>query len=233
MIIKNCHLIKNGRDIEPSNSSARDFFFLQRDDEQSIQETILDLITKRLPESYQADPLRDIQIISPLREKTRLSCKALNELCQARLNPNPRLDGCSFKVGDKVIQCKNDYEKEIVNGDIGYIKAIDKSERLISVQFENPSRLVPLPLYGNDLELAYACTCHRFQGSEAPIVIIPIHRCFGQLIMQRNWIYTSISRAKQVCILVGQRDEIPKIIRRNRQQRRFTNLMELLREKES
>jgi exodeoxyribonuclease V alpha subunit len=235
LIIRNSHRIKNGQDIELGNSTARDFFFLQREDEQSIQETILNLIAKRLPESYKADPLRDIQIISPLREKTRLSCKALNELCQARLNPNPKLtsgNGSQYylKVGDKVIQCRNDYEHEIVNGDIGYVRGIDKDDRLITVEFENPSRLVPLPLYGNDLELAYTVTTHRFQGSEAPIVVIPIHRCFGTLIMQRNWIYTSISRAKQVCILVGQREEVPKIIRRNQQQRRFTNLAELLSE---
>jgi exodeoxyribonuclease V alpha subunit len=231
LIIRNCHRIKNGQDIELGNSTARDFFLLQREDESSIQETILDLIAKRLPESYKANPLRDIQIISPLREKTRLSCKALNELCQARLNPNPIQGNCPFKVGDKVIQTKNDYEKEIVNGDIGYIKGIDMDDRLITVAFENPARLVPIPLFGNDLELAYSCTCHRFQGSEAPIIIIPIHRCFGTLIMQRNLLYTAISRAKQVCILVGQRDEIPKIIRRNQQQRRFTNLAELLRER--
>ncbi len=233
LIIRNCHYIKNGQDIELANSDAKDFFFLQREDEPEVQETILELISQRLPESYKVDPLRDIQIISPLREKTQLSCKALNELCQAKLNPNPLLDKCPFKVGDKVVQTKNDYEQEIVNGDIGYVKTIDKGERLIGVEFENPTRMVSLPLYGNDLELAYACTCHRFQGSEAPIVIIPIHRCFGQLILQRNWIYTAISRAKKVCILVGQIEEVPKIIRRNQQQKRFTNLAGFLRGKEN
>ncbi len=232
LIIKNCHHIKNGQDIELDNSAAKDFFFMQREDEIDIQETVLELISNRLPKSYKADPLRDIQIITPLREKTELSCKALNELCQAKLNPNPKPDNCSFKVGDKVIQTKNDYEKEIVNGDIGYIKTIDKGDKLIGVEFENPTRLISIPLYGNDLELAYACTCHRLQGSEAPIVIIPIHRCFGTLIMQRNWIYTAISRAKKVCILVGQVEEIPKIIRRNQQQKRFTNLAEFLRGQE-
>ena len=138
------------------------------------------------------------------------------------------LDG-SFKVGDKVIQTKNEYEKDIINGDIGFIRSINLKEKTIYVDFENPDRLVEIPLYENDLELAYTVTCHKFQGSEAPIIIIPIHRAFGPMIMQRNWLYTAISRAKKVCILVGQREEIAKIIKRDHQQRRFTRLAETLR----
>ena len=229
LIIRNCHGIKNGEDIRLENSSAKDFFFLPRDDEEFIREAIFELITKRLPESYNSDPLRDIQIISPLRERTSLSCKALNKECQERLNRNPKIDKCHFKVGDKVIQTKNEYEKDIINGDIGYIRSINLKEKTIYVDFENPDRLAEIPLYENDLELAYSITCHKFQGSEAPIIIIPIHRSFGPLIMQRNWLYTAISRAKNVCVLVGQRAEIPKIIRRNNQQRRFTRLAEFLR----
>ena len=97
-----------------------------------------------------------------------------------------------------------------------------------TVDFESPSRTVSLPLQRNELELAYAITCHKFQGSEARIVVIPIHRAFGPRVCQRNWLYTGISRAKEVCVLVGQRDEITRIIGRDRQQRRFTRLAELL-----
>jgi exodeoxyribonuclease V alpha subunit len=163
-----------------------------------------------------------------LREKTGISCKALNTEFQRRLNPNPAIDGCRFRVGDKVIQNKNNYEKDIINGDIGYVREIDRSTRTIIVTFENPTRIVDLPLYENDLELAYACTVHKYQGSEARIIVVPIHRCLGTLIMQRNLLYTAVSRAREVCILVGQREEIPKIIRRNQQQRRFTRLAEFL-----
>lgn len=229
LIIRNCHRIKNGEDIELGNSTARDFFFLKRDDEESIRETILDLVSRRFPESYKADPLREVQVITPLREKTALSCKALNAEFQRRINPKPKVEGCRFKVGDKVIQTKNQYDKDIINGDIGYVLGIDKKGRSITVAFENPERTVELPLYENDLELAYAITCHKFQGSEARIIVIPVHRSFGPLIFQRNWIYTGVSRAKEVCVLVGQRDELTKAIRRNQQQRRHTRLAEMLR----
>jgi exodeoxyribonuclease V alpha subunit len=230
LIIRNCHRIKNGEDIKLENSSARDFFFLPRDDEESIREAIFELITKRLKESYQADPLRDVQIISPLRERTSLSCKALNKACQEKLNKSPKIENCHFKVGDKVIQTKNEYEKDIINGDIGYIRSVNLKEKTIYVDFENPDRLVEIPLYENDLELAYAITVHKFQGSEAPIIIIPIYKGFYPGLMQRNLLYTAVSRARDVCILVGQRKEIPKIIRRNQAQRRFTNLARFLRE---
>jgi len=88
--------------------------------------------------------------------------------------------------------------------------------------------VVELPLHENDLDLAYAITCHKFQGSEARIIVVPLHPSFGPLIMQRNWLYTAVSRAREVCVLVGHREEVPQIIRRNHQQRRFTRLQEML-----
>ncbi|MDQ7829067.1 MAG: AAA family ATPase [Armatimonadota bacterium] len=229
LIIRNCHRIKNGEDIELGNSTVRDFFFLKREDEESMQETILELVSRRFPESYHADPLKEVQVITPLREKTALSCKALNEVFQRRLNPKPKMDGVRFKVGDKVIQTKNQYDLDIINGDIGYVRDIDERDRTITVAFENPERVVQVPLHQNDLELAYAITCHKFQGSEARIIVVPIHRSFGPLIMQRQWLYTAVSRAREVCVLVGQREEVPKIIQRNAPQRRHTRLQELLR----
>lgn len=228
LIIRNCHRVKAGEDIELGNSVARDFFFLRRADEESIRETILELVSRRFPEAYQADPLRDVQVISPLREKTGLSCKVLNAEFQRRMNRNSILDGVRFKVGDKVIQTKNQYDRDIINGDIGYVQSIDRPTKSITVQFDSPTRTVPLPLFENDLGLAYCVTCHKYQGSEARIVVIPIHKCFGVLVMQRNWLYTAISRAREVLVLVGQREEIPLIIRRNKQQRRFTRLKEML-----
>jgi len=229
LIIRNCHRIKNGQDIEVDNAAGSDFFFLQRESEEEIRETLLDLVSRRLPESYKADALRDIQVITPLREKTGLSCKALNAEFQKRLNPNPEVEKCRFRVRDKVIQNRNEYEKDIINGDIGYVRGIEPRSRTITVAFENPERVVDLPLYENDLDLAYAVTCHKYQGSEAPIIVIPIHRSFSPMLMQRNWLYTAVSRAKRVCVLVGQRDEAPRIIARNQQQKRFTRLKEFLR----
>jgi len=224
LIVRNCHHVKNGEDIEIENANGSDFFFLGQVSESKIQKTILDLVARRLPERYGFDPLRDIQIISPLREKTILSCKALNTEAQARLNPAPVIEKSAFKSGDKIIQTKNDYKEGIINGDIGYVTDIDMSEKAVSVEFDNPTRIVTLPLYANNLELAYAVTCHKYQGSEAPAIILPIHPAFGSFLMQRNWLYTAISRAQRLCVIVGHRDEVRKIIGRNQQHKRFTNL---------
>ncbi len=128
-----------------------------------------------------------------------------------------------------MIQTKNQYDLDIINGDIGYVRDVSTQDRSITVSFESPERDVELPLYKNDLDLAYAITCHKFQGSEARLIVVPIHRSFGPLIMQRNWLYTAVSRAEEVCVLVGHREEVPQIIRRNHQQRRFTRLVEALR----
>lgn len=227
LIITNCHRIKAGMDAIERDDS-KDYFFCHKNDERSISETIMDLVVRRLPQAYKLDPLRDIQVITPLREKTALGCKALNLEFQKRLNKNPKLDKIKFKVGDKVIQTKNEYDQGIINGDIGYVLSIDLQRKEIVVEFESPKRVVELQLYGNDLMLAYAITCHKFQGSEAPIVVIPIHKCFGSLIFQRTWIYTAISRAKKVCVLVGQRRELSKAIKRNAVKKRITRLAEIL-----
>ena len=131
-----------------------------------------------------------------------------------------------------MIQTRNNYEKDVINGDIGYVLEIEPKGRTIIVGFENPERIVELPLYDNELELAYSVTVHKYQGSEAPIIVMPIHQAFGPFLMQRNLLYTAVSRAKRVCVLVGQRGEIPRIIGRNQQQRRFTLLKGFLDGKE-
>lgn len=232
LIIKNCHRIKGGEDILVDNTSP-DFRFIALQDEEEIQSKIMDLAATVIPGSRKLDLLRDIQVISPLREKTLLSCKHLNEKLQRALNPAAPMESCRFKLGDKVIQMKNDYERGIVNGDVGYTRAIDKQERKIQVLFENPDRLVDLPLFENDLDLAYCMTIHKSQGSEWPVVIIPIHRAFGSLMLTRNLLYTAVSRAKQLCVLVGHREEVRKIVRRPGQERRFTGLSRLLNGKEA
>ena len=233
LIIENAHRIKNGQDIVVDNEHAKDFFFIGRTDEAAILAKIVDFFSSDLLKSRGADPLRDVQVISPLREKTLLSCKSINAELQKKLNPRDLVPGCPFKVGDKVIQTRNDYDNNIVNGDMGFVSNIDRGEKLIRVNFENPDRKVDLPLRGNDLDLAYAVTVHKSQGSEWPIIIMPIHKNFGNRLPQRNLLYTAVTRAKQLLILVGDRDEIPKIVRRNEQGRRFTNLAELLNGKSS
>ncbi len=227
LIIRNCHHIKNGQDIETGDGS-RDFVFLERTDEAGIRNDLLALVSTELPRSRGADPLRDIQVITPLREKTILSCEALNGMFQERLNPRPLPAGSRFKTGDKVIQTRNRYDLDLMNGDMGFVLEVATATRSITVDFGKDAGPLEMPLLENELDLAYAITCHKFQGSEARIVLIPIHRAFGPLILQRNWLYTAVSRARELCILIGDRAEIPRIIRRVQQRNRNTRLAGLL-----
>jgi len=233
LIVQNAHRIKNGQDIIVSDQNTGDFLFLGREDEEDILLKISDFYSSDLLKEMKVDPLRDVQVISPLREKTLLSCKAINAALQKKLNPNDPIEDYPFKIGDKVIQTRNDYDHNIVNGDMGYVAAINKVDKFISVDFESPDRHVVLPIKGHDLDLAYAITVHKSQGSEWPVVILPIHRNFGNRLPQRNLLYTAVTRAKKLLVIIGQRDEIPKIVGRNEQGKRYTNLSARLNDKES
>ena len=230
LIVRNCHRVKDGLSLEyqREETGKKDFFFQNVRDEEDIQQTVIGLV-KRLEKAYHLNFLSDIQILSPLKDKTLLSCKALNEECQRRLNPNPEIKGNVYKIGDKVIQTKNDYELNIINGDTGIVEEIDIEREIISICFENPERKIKLPLYKNDLVLAYALTIHKSQGSEWPAVIIPVHERLGGFLMDRNLLYTALSRAQVVCVLVGQKKEIDKMIKRDRAIKRFTGLSDFLR----
>ncbi len=238
LIVRNCHAIKNGMEIDINNAS-RDFYWQPEESAQRIGLEIANLVQQRLPAWNRQrcmenenwlflDILREVQIITPLKKDGPLSCKELNKILQEALNPNPPIEGCSFREGDKVIQTKNNYGLGIFNGDIGIMKAIDPGAKEYTVTFDAPEREVKITFRGANLELAYAITCHKFQGSEARVIIIPVHESQGSNIMQRNWIYTAISRAREVCILIGQADQVPKIVNRQGNFQRFTNLQEFL-----
>jgi len=228
LIIQNCHRIKRGHDIQVQESPNSDFFFLPGQTDEQILATILDLVLDKIPNHYHVDPKRDIQVIVPRRNKTILCCDELNKVLQHHLNHEERVAGGRFRVNDKVMQTKNEYDLNVLNGDIGYVLEADAEAEALVVRFEDPEREVTFPLWDNNLELAYAITCHKFQGSEAKIVVVPIHGSAGPLVMQRSWLYTAISRARDACFLVGERDEIPRIITRDQQHRRSTRLRSLL-----
>jgi exodeoxyribonuclease V alpha subunit len=233
MIIRNCHRIKDGLDIEtpPPGTPWRgsDFYFVESEKPRDIQNMILTLL-KLIPEAYpDVDPLKDIQILTPLRQYGELSCNRLNPILQAVFNPDSEYPQFTIRPGDKVIQTRNDYKLEIMNGDIGYVAKLDTKAGAIWVNFETPPRTLELKLFNNDLDLAYALTVHKFQGSEAPVVILPVHPACGMKVPQRNWLYTAVSRAKNLCVLAGKRSEIPNILERREQVKRFTNLAEEIR----
>jgi exodeoxyribonuclease V alpha subunit len=228
LIIRNCHAIRDGHDITYENDPDDDFLWQDEQDEMTIANAVIDMVARRFP-ARGFSPTRDVQVITPKREKGELSCKALNKRLQAALNPNIPAENSRFAPGDKVIQLKNDNGLGIYNGDIGRLDAIDTGARTYTVTFENPERQVVIK-WPADIDLAYAITCHKFQGSEAPAVVIPIHRSQGPRILQRSWLYTAISRARKLCVGVGQFNETPKIIRRQAQVRRYTQLEQFLRE---
>jgi exodeoxyribonuclease V alpha subunit len=248
LIVRNCHHIKAGEDIElprrgdRSEALGADFFFLQREDPEAIRDAVLELVNERLPRAYGVDPRRDIQVITPLRERGELSCQALNARFQERFHGRGRdfrSRGISaaeraddrgpgfeapFEAGDKVIQTRNRYDLDILNGDIGFVRELRSHGRILVVDFDNPPRRIEIPAKENELELAYAITCHKFQGSEAPIVVIPLHRSAGRFLLVRSWLYTAVSRARRMCVLVGQRAVVPEIVARNPQHRRYSRL---------
>jgi len=246
MIIKNCHKVRDGLPIEIDNSST-DFFFVESDDPEEIHRQVVSLAAERLPKHFGVDPIRDVQVITANREKTRLGAKPLNDSLQARLNRNEDPGFGRFRLGDKVIQVRNvtldgtefpgEDEEEvrgkifIANGDIGTIAEVDAEARRYVVEFTAPRRLATVPMVENNLQLAYAITVHKFQGSEAPVVVVPIHSCAGPMLLQRSWLYTAMSRARKALVLVGQKSEVMKAIQRNQARVRHSRLAQRLKEK--
>jgi exodeoxyribonuclease V alpha subunit len=236
LIVTNCHRIKDGRDIEEARigNGDADMYFLRREEEEAVRNTILDLYFDRLAARPECgNKFRDIQIICPRREATSLSAKEFNKAIQARIHTHG--ERRRIMDGDKVIQLKNGYFKDkdgvevfVANGDIGFVEAIESGK--IRVRFDLPDRVVEFEAGNNDLDLAYALTIHKYQGSEAPIIIMPIHRSAGPLVQQRNLLYTAVSRAAKLCVLVGQRGEVKKIVDRNKQLARHNLLAKRLRD---
>lgn len=222
-IVKTCHKIKDGKYYTPSKildpNNGLNLRHIECRSPERIQEIIRQLVCGRMVERG-FDPIWDVQVLSPTNERTILSCAGLNKVLQAELNPAPKLENTIFRVNDKVIQTKNEKiktptggEELVVNGDMGSILDISLKKKQIVVKFDNPDRTVSVPLRGksNKLLFAYCITVHRFQGSEAPVVVIPVHSGFNFFI-NRPWIYTAISRAQSICITVGEFSAIERAI---------------------
>ena len=237
-VVRACHLIKDSKIYEPSEwldtKNGQNLRHLEVSSPEMIHHYIREIVTERMP-SRGYDPVWDVQVLSPTNKRTILSCDGLNTMLQKKLNSgNPAIDKYNFRVGDKIIQTKNEQipnlvgEKElVVNGDIGLITEIDKSAKLLMVTFFDPDRAVRIPMYDHNLLMAYCITVHRFQGSEAPVVIIPVHSSFN-FFVNRNWLYTAISRAKEICITIGQFSAIRQAIKTDMAIKRVTRLKEKL-----
>ena len=202
-IVMNAHAINKGNFPDISNGNDTDFFFIKMEDPEKVASQIVNLVQNRLPKAYH-QPLSNIQVLTPMQRGV-VGAANLNTILQNALNnSNQSLSrsGYVFKKGDRVMQIRNNYDKDVFNGDIGVVSSINQEDRTLAVDFD--SHIVEYEISELDeLTLAYATTIHKSQGSEYPIVVMPV-MMNHYVMLQRNLIYTGITRSKKVCVLIGQ-----------------------------
>ncbi len=199
-IIVNAHRINGGRMPDLSNGKNTDFFFIEREDPEEAARTIIELVKTKLPRHYHTT---DIQVLTPM-QRGEEGAGNLNLALQEAINPGTeglRRGGILYKARDKVMQIRNNYDKEVFNGDIGSIKSVDLEERELTVVFDSREVVYDVSEL-DELVLAYATTIHKSQGSEYPIVVMPVLMSHF-VMLQRNLIYTGVTRAKKVMVIVG------------------------------
>ena len=228
-IITNAHRIRRGQMPDMSAADPRsDFHFVEREDPEKIAATLVKLVQERIPERFALDPIRDVQVLCPMNRGS-LGVRELNTALQQVLNParpsqaSVERFGWRFQIGDKVIQTENDYDKDVFNGDIGIVERIDLVEHEVTIRFDD--RLVKYD-FGelDEISLAYAITIHKSQGSEFPAVVIPL-ATQHYMLLQRNLVYTGITRGKRLLVLIGQRKALGIAVHNDRPQRRYSGLL--------
>ena len=207
-IIMNAHRINRGEGIDMRGGKDADFFFATKESNQEVVDTIVQYCKTNLPRYYHVDPLQDIQVLTPMQ---RGECGAvnLNQVLQEAMNPSKiflRRGGTQYRLKDKVMQIRNDYDKEVFNGDIGTITKVDVEERELTVLFDERKVVYDVTEL-DELALAYAVTIHKSQGSEYPIVVMPFTMSHF-VMLQRNLLYTGVTRAKKILVLVGEKKAV-------------------------
>ncbi len=225
-IITGAHAINRGQAPRQSKKGEEtDFFYMTGDEPEELFAKLMAVVTKRLPEKFGFDPVKDIQVLAPMN-RGGLGARSLNVALQEALNadahPKVTRFGWTFAPGDKVIQTVNNYDKEVFNGDIGTVSAIDVEEGELMIDFEG--REVNYQVNELDeVSLAYATTIHKSQGSEYPCVVIPMAMQHFTL-LERNLLYTGVTRGKQLVVLIGQAKAVGMAARNVKSARRLTNL---------
>jgi len=232
-IITNAHLINQGKFPVFSQGNG-DFFFFPAEDATAAANWIIEIVTERIPQKFGFDAIHDIQVLAPIY-RGPAGVIALNDRLQEKLNPpainksERRLFGTTFRLGDKVMQTQNNYDKDVYNGDIGFIQSMDMIEQTLTVGFDG--RFATFEWSEADqLALAYVVSVHKAQGSEFPVVVAPIVTQHYTM-LQRNLLYTAITRARKLCVLAGSRRAIGMAVRNNKVAQRFTALEWRLAEK--
>jgi len=229
-IVRSAHQINRGVFPSlPEKGEASDFYLVAAEDPEVIAQTVVDLVQTRLPRKFEVDPIRDIQVLCPMNRGIT-GARGINQALQAVLNPpgEHSVDkfGNRFGVGDKVMQIENNYDRDVFNGDIGFVTGVDQDEKELAVAFDG--RVVSYP-FGelDELVLCYATTIHKSQGSEYPVVVIPISTQH-YMMLKRNLIYTGITRGKRLVVLVGQKRALAMAVKGKQVERRWSKLKERL-----
>ena len=226
-IITNAHRINQGYFPDISNGRDTDFFFIQKEDPSLVAAEIVNIVKNRIPKAYHIST-NDIQVLTPM-QRSVVGAANLNVILQEAINPEGESlnrGGFKYRQGDRVMQIRNNYDKDVFNGDVGYIESVNMDDRSLTVRFEErhveyeDSEL-------DELTLAYATTIHKSQGSEYPVVVIPLLMTHF-VMLQRNLVYTGITRAKKICIIVGTTKALAYSIHNMVVQKRNTKLKERL-----
>jgi exodeoxyribonuclease V alpha subunit len=203
-----------------------DFYFIEANEPEAIQDLIVKLVKERIPARFGFDPKIDIQVLSPMN-RSLLGARNLNQILQQALNPGdggPELQrfGWTYRIGDRVIQTENDYNRDVFNGDLGIIETINRIEQEMVVNFEGRSVKYD---FGDldELSLAYVLSIHKSQGSEFPCVVIPLHTQH-YMMLQRNLLYTAVTRGKRLVVLAGTKKALGMAVRRQDTNQRNTAL---------
>jgi exodeoxyribonuclease V alpha subunit len=227
-IIVNAHRINAGKIPDLSAAKNSDFFFMEADGGDGLTETIVELCAKRLPKYYKVNPVTDIQVLTPMK-RGEAGSENLNRLLQAALNPSGvclRRGATEYRKGDKIMQVKNNYEKQAFNGDIGVIDKVDLEEKSLTVLFDGRAVTYDV-LELDELMLSYAVTVHKSQGGEFPIVVMPVTFKHYNL-LQRNLLYTGVTRAKKVLVMLGEKRAVGYAVNNAISGNRNTDLAERL-----
>ncbi|HSY22361.1 MAG TPA: ATP-dependent RecD-like DNA helicase [Polyangiaceae bacterium] len=225
LIVTNAHRINEGRPpVAPPKDAPADFFIIERRDPEHARETITDLVRTRIPHRFGFDPIRDVQVLTPMN-RGPAGATALNEALAAALNPTglSLVRGArTYRLGDKVMQVRNDYDKNVFNGDVGLVSSIDLEEEVVTVRFDG--RDVEFAAAEiDDLVLSYACTVHKAQGSEYPAVVIPLLTTHFMM-LNKNLLYTAVTRGKRLVVLVADPRALELALSERRQEDRRTRL---------
>ena len=229
-VIVNAHRINQGIIPDLRKPEAEiDFYFVEADDPETAVPRIIELVSNRIPRRFGLDPIRDVQVLCPMN-RGGVGARSLNIELQAALNPagDRKVErfGWTFAPGDKVMQIENDYDKEVYNGDIGYVTSVEPDDGELTASFDGRSITYGLGEL-DTLVPAYATTIHKTQGSEYPAVVIPVLTQHYAM-LQRNLLYTGITRGKRLVVLVGQKKAVAIAVRNVSGRHRWSKLRELL-----